>query len=243
MASQASSYVRIGLAPRLSRSKSLARIGITQRPGRKDIPPADRAPELVENAQTIAEQIDLAVAGLQLANPFLGREGNGRGSGAFAAILNGAHVFQGIDERFARWGRIEVEPPQQRRCEAKLPPVFPEFGKIDVVGRLGERTHLVIGDFQEVATHCREDDRPNLGIRRCLVEQDGGGVSQLQRRGIKITKRAQTAFLRRRLRIGKDRRGDDVEQIDDVVAGAGLERADKAVERISSTGLRRESDA
>ena len=39
--------------------------------------------------------------------------------------------------------------------------------------RLRERLHLVIGDFQQVATH-RFEDGTNLGVRCRLVEQDGG---------------------------------------------------------------------
>ena len=136
-------------------------------------------------------------------------------------------MFNGIEKRPARRRRVELEPTQQRRSEAKLPPMFPEFGKIDVVGRLGECSHPVIGGFQEIATHRLEDDGTNLGVRCRLIEQNGRGITQLQRRGIEVAKRAQAGFPRGRLRIGKDRCGDDVEQIDDVVAGAGLECADK----------------
>ena len=66
------------------------------------------------------------------------------------------------------------------------------FGEIDVVGRLGECTHPVIGGFQEIAPHGLEDDGTNLGVRCRLVEQNGGGIAQLQRSGIEVAKRAQT---------------------------------------------------
>ena len=120
--------------------------------------------------------------------------------------------------------------------------MFPEFGEIDVVGRLCECTHLVIGDFQQVATYGLEDDGTYLGVRCRLVEQNGGSIAQLQRRGIEVTKRAQTRLPRCRLRIGKDRCGDDVEQIDDVVAGAGLECADERQKRCGPPIVRKSGD-
>jgi len=120
--------------------------------------------------------------------------------------------------------------------------MLPELGEVGVVRGLGESTDALDRGRERVATDQREDGGAYLLVGCRLVQEDVPHIAQSQRRGIEVTKRAQARLLRGRVGLREHRGGDRVEQVDDVVPGRGLERADDGEERRGAPIVRQPLD-
>ena len=156
--------------------------------------------------------------------------------------MHHTQVLDRGEEWFARGRRAEVEPGQESRSVPDSTVMLSELGEVGVVVGFGECADALDRDRKRVAIDQREDGGAHLAVGCRLVEDDIPRIAQLQRCDIKIAKRAQPGFLRGRSRLREHRGGDRIEQIDDVVPGRGLERADEREQRCGAPVVRQSRD-
>ena len=101
----------------------------------------------------------------------------------------------------------------------------------DIVLRFGEPCDPLDRRRERVARDARQHGLSHRLVRRGLVQDQGAGVPQLQRRRVEVPQGSEPCFLRGRPGLSGHRGEDRVEQVDHVVGGRGLQGAHEGQQR------------